>query len=117
MDDSTVLIDIILWAVYLLLAVTVGLAVWSAYHGVRTHEQGTDPLATRHTSITGYSTVVLVAFTMLITYLLGSSKPVITGGKAFADAFWLRLTDMFIYTSLLLIVICSVIVVVAKFRR
>ena len=47
MADSTILIDIILWAVYLLLAIAWGMAVWSAVHGVRTHEQDTDPLATR----------------------------------------------------------------------
>ena len=34
MVDSTLLIDIILWTVYVLLAVTVGMAVWSGVHGV-----------------------------------------------------------------------------------
>ena len=117
MADSTILIDIILWAVYLLLAIAVGMAVWSAVHGVRTHEQDTDPLATRHTSMMGYATAALVAVIMLVTYLLGSAEPVPTGDKTFTDAFWLRLTDMFIYTSLLLIILCSAIVVAAKYRR
>jgi hypothetical protein len=117
MVESTLLIDIILWTVYVLLAVTVGMAVWSGVHGVRTHERMTDQLASRHTSLIGYATIALVAVVMLLTYLLGSSQPIATGGNTFADAFWLKLIDMFIYTSLLLICLCSVIVVAAKFRR
>ena len=117
MPDSTLIIDIVLWTVYLLLAVSVGSAVWSAVHGVRTHERTDDPLAARHTSMIGYATAGLLGITMLLTYLFASTQPVVSNGQPFTDAVWLRLTDMLIYTSLLLICVCSVIVVIAKFRR
>jgi hypothetical protein len=42
---------------------------------------------------------------------------VVSNGKPFTDELWLRLSDMFIYTSILLICVCSAIVVAAKFRR
>ena len=45
MDDSSMFIDVLLWAVYLLLAVAVGVALWSAVHGVRTHTRSVDALA------------------------------------------------------------------------
>ena len=110
-------IDWILWAVYLLLAGAVGLAVWSAIHGVMTHQRANDPLATRRTSVLGYVTAGLVGVILLLTYLLASTQPVVSNGKPFTDTLWLRLTDMFIFSSILLIGICSAIVVAAKFRR
>jgi hypothetical protein len=117
MPDSTLFIDIVLWAVYLLLVAAVGVAVWSAVHGVRTHQRSNDPLATRRTSMIGYATAGFVAVTLLLTYLLASTRPVISNGKPFTDELWLRMTDMFIFSSILLIVVCSAIVVATKFRR
>ena len=47
---------------------------------------------------------------MLITFLLGSAEPVTVNGVEFADTFWLKATDMFINTSLvlLLVAVCGV---------
>jgi hypothetical protein len=117
MVDSTLFIDILLWAVYLLLAASVAMAVWSAVHGVRTHESSADPIAARRTSMIGYATAATVAVVMVVTYLLASTRPVVSNGRLFTDTWWLRCTDMLIFTSILLICVCSVIVVVAKFRR
>lgn len=117
MPDSTLVIDLVLWAMYLLVAVAIVAAVWSAVHGVRTHETSNDQLASRRTSLIGYATAGLVAVTLLITYLLASTEPVVSNGQPFTDTLWLRLTDMFVFTSILLICICSVLVVIAKFRR
>ena len=117
MADTTLLIDLLLWAVYLLLAAAVGFAVWSAVHGVKTHEKENNQLASRHTSVLGYATLGLVAVVLLLTYLLASTQPVLSNGKPFTDHLWLRLTDMFIFSSILLICICSALVVAAKFRR
>ena len=117
MPDTTLIIDLVLWAVYLLLAASVGAAVWSAVHGVRTHERTHDPLASRCTSMIGYATACLLAVTMLLSYFLASTQPVVSNGRPFTDVLWLRLSDMFICTSILLICVCSVIVAIAKFRR
>ena len=117
MTNSTLFVEIVLWAMYCLLAVAIGIAVWSAVHGVRTHERTKDPLASRRTSMIGYSTVALVVILMLLTFALASTYPIISNGQPFTDAFWLRLSDMFIFTSILLFCVCSVIVAIAKFRR
>ena len=65
----------------------------------------------------GYITAGVVAVVLLLTYLLASTQPVVSNGKPFTDTLWLRLTDMFIFSSILLICLCSAIVVAAKFRR
>ena len=117
MADSTIIVEIVLWAVYGLLAVAIGIAVWSAVHGVLTHERTKDPLASRRSSMIGYATTALVAVVLLITFALASTQPIVSNGTPFTDTFWLRTTDMFIFTSILLICVCSAIVAIAKFRR
>ena len=112
-----VVIDIVLWSVYILLAAALGVAGWSAVHGVLTHQRTVDQLAARHTTMVGYVTAAIVAVVMLLTFLFASDRPVVSNGTPYTDAFWLRLTDMFIYTSLLLICLCFAIVAIAKFRR
>ena len=62
--------------------------------------------------------IVIVAFLLclVLTFLLGSSEPVKTNGELFTDTFWLKAADMFIYTSLILIIGCFVGVVLSRFR-
>lgn len=117
MTDPTLIVDIVLWSVYLLLGASLAATAWSAFHGIRTHERTADPLAARHTAALGSATAALLALTLLMTYLLASTQPVVSNGQPFTDPVWLRLTDMLIYTPLLLICVCSVLVVIAKFRR
>ena len=53
---------------------------------------------------------------LIITFLLGSSDPLKTNGQLFADTSWLKAVDMFIYTTLILIVGCFAGVIVSRFR-
>ena len=53
---------------------------------------------------------------LAVTYLLGSSEPLMTNGTLFASKFWLKAVDMFIYTSIILIIGCLVGVIVSRFR-
>lgn len=110
MADSDLFIDVLIVTMYVLLAVTAALCVWSAWNGVRTHQRRR---STRIAYIVAGATAVL----LLLTYLLGSTRPLVSNGQVFDNALWLRLADMFIYSSLILIVACSVIVVIARFRR
>ena len=95
---------------YVLLALTTGVSLWSACNGVRTHQR-------RQSTRIGYTVAAAVALLLLVTYLLGSTSPLRSNGTTFADPVWLRLADMFIYSSITLIILCSVIVVIARFRR
>jgi magnesium-transporting ATPase (P-type) len=110
MGESDVLIDIIIIAMYVLLALTLGVSAWSAWNGVSTHQR-------RQSTRIGYTVAAAVVVLLLLTYVLGSTSPLRSNGQTFADPLWLRLADMFIYSSITLIIVCSVIVVIAKFRR
>ena len=51
-----------------------------------------------------------------IAWTTGSSEPLMTNGTLFASKFWLKAVDMFIYTSIILIIGCLVGVIVSRFR-
>lgn len=58
---------------------------------------------------------------MVVALFLGSSDPITIGeGQRFTDAFWLKLTDMFLYSIYFLLglsVICIVLALAGVFRR
>ena len=110
MGESDILIDIIIIAMYVLLAATLGVSAWSAWNGVRTHQR-------RQSTRIGYAVAGFTAFVLAVTWLLGSTRPIVSNGKVFDSQLWLRLTDMFLWSSIILIIVCSVIVVIARFRR
>ena len=49
--------------------------------------------------------VVAVALTIALTLALGSDKPLQVNGATYTEAVWLRLTDMFINTAIVLAVV------------
>ena len=114
-DTAPLYVDLVLWAVYVLLAVTIVASVYAAVHGVRT--QGRQVATSRlHRSATIVGLAV-PAGVMAITYALASTTPLTINGQPFTSTVWLRLTDMFIYSSITLIIVCFAIVIATKFRR
>ena len=54
---------------------------------------------------------------LALTFLFSSAEPLLVNGTQYGHRFWLRVADMFINSSILLIVLCSVLVAVGKFRH
>lgn len=107
-------IDMLLYVVYLLLAVVTAAAVWSAAHGVRCHEKTKEPTRGVPATAIAWGAAALLVVTMVVTFLLGSSEPLLINGQWFKDAFWLKLTDMFLWTALLLLLLAAVGVVIGS---
>ena len=110
MADTDWFVDVVIVTMYVLMAVAVAVSVWSAWRVARLRQR-------RQSTRIGYGVAGGVAVLLLLTYLLGSTAPLMSNGKVFDSPVWLRLTDMFIYSSLILIVTCSAVVVIARFRR
>ena len=109
MVEVPLYINVVIVLVYLVAGISLGVVVWSAVRQVRTFGRGVSRLT--------LFVVLAVAALLLLTWLFGSVSPLRLGDKVYDNATWLRLADMFINSSLLLIVLCSVIIVAAKFRR
>lgn len=111
--------DLLLVTGYLLLVLALGIAVWAVVRSARTLGKGdrvVNNIPVRRISLSvGVGTFVL----MLLVFVLGSTAPLKINGTMYSDAFWLRMSDMFIITSLLLIVAAIVAVVygATKYNR
>ena len=108
--------DLMLWLMYLMVAAAVGVTVYSVWHGLRNRRKGDDIINGVPAGKIGWCVAISLVVCLLLTFFLGSSTPVITNGARFTDVFWLKTTDMFIYTSILLIIGCFVSAIVSRFR-
>ena len=113
---SPLIADIILWLMYIAVVVALVVTVVSVIKTVRMRTK--DDEVVNGVPRTRMAWVVGVAFLLclVLTFLLGSSEPVRTNGNLFTDTFWLKVADMFIYTSLILIIGCFAGVVLSRFR-
>jgi uncharacterized membrane protein len=113
---SPLIADIMLWLMYIAVVVALVVTVVSVAKTVRLRTK--DDEVVNGVPRTRMAWVVGVAFLLclVLTFVLGSSEPVKTNGELFTDTFWLKATDMFIYTSLILIIGCFVGVVLSRFR-
>ena len=84
MDESDILIDIIIILMYVLLASTLAVSVWSAWNGVRTHQR-------RQSTRIGYGVAAFTVVLLVVTWLLGSTRPIVSNGQVFDNPWWLRL--------------------------
>ena len=109
--------DIMLWLMYIAIAAALIVTVVSVFKTVRLRTK--DDEVVNGVPRTRMAWIVGIAFLLclVLTFLLGSSEPVRTNGKLFTDTFWLKATDMFIYTSLILIIGCFAGVVLSRFRN
>lgn len=105
-----------LWLMYIAIVVAVIVTIVSMARTVRLRTK--DEEVVNGVPRTRMAWIVIVAFLLclVLTFLLGSSEPVKTNGELFTDTFWLKVADMFIYTSLILIIGCFVGVVLSRFR-
>ena len=113
-EEGSALVDVLLWVVYLLLAVVSGLIFWSAIHSLLCHQKAVEPTRGVPARAIAWGAVTLLAITLVLTFLFGSSKPMLINGQWLKDVLWLKLADMFIYTALIMLVIAALGVVVGS---
>ena len=106
--NAPLLTDVLIGYVYILTAAAVGVAIFSAIHGIRTHsrqggvENGV-PTA-RINTITWIITVLLLAG----SFACATTEPIKVNGKLYSETIWLRLSDMFIVTSGVMILLAVI---------
>ena len=108
--------NVMLWLMYGTVAVALvvtGLSVWKTLRMRTKDDEVINGVPQTRIAWTTAGAFIVV---LVVTYLLGSSEPLMTNGKVFDSHFWLKLTDMFIYTSVILILGCFVGVLVNRFR-
>lgn len=122
MQNTEILANVMLCLMAVALLLAVAAVVWSSAMALRKRRnafrRGEDGVENgvpvrRIALLTSVGTAVLLLF----TFALGSSQSVMTSGKAFTNAFWLRAADMFIFTSAVLMLVAGIAYAVAVWRE
>ena len=112
--ESPIFVNIVLGTLYVLLAVAVVATAWSTFRGMRMQEPSERMQHGIPTRRIAWLTAAALLVVMLLAWLLGSTKAIYVNGKEYADAFWLRISDMFIYSVAALLVAAGVCVAVSQ---
>ncbi len=65
----------------------------------------------------GWSVAVGLLFILVLTFIFGSSEPIRSNGRLFDSWFWLRTSDMFVNSSLLLMLVAVLLIGWGKVKR
>ena len=113
---SPVFADIMLWLMYIAVAAALVVTGLSVLKTLRQRTKDDEIInGVPQTRIAWTVGFIFVAI-LVVTFLLGSSTPLITNGQWYTNTFWLKVTDMFIYTSIILILGCFAGIIVSRFR-
>ena len=105
--ESPQFASLVLIVIYVLTVVTIAVTVWSVVHTMRTaqSESRSNGIPTRRIVCL---VVALLVLLLTVTALTASTSPLFINGKTYDDAFWLRVSDMLIGTSLVLIAVAAI---------
>lgn len=109
--------DLLLVVTMLLLVGTIAVAAWSVVRSLRVSGRG--ERMSNNIPVRKIGTVVAVGTVavMLLTFVFGSSAPMTINGSTYADSLGLKVSDMFISTSLLMIAAAIVAVVCGSIKN
>ncbi len=102
---APLLTDAVLVFVYLLIVAALVIMACSVVRTIKRRDKSTDITNNVPESKILWCTAVLLLCCMVFTFLLGSSQPVKVNGTDFTQAFWLKATDMFINTVIVMLVV------------
>ena len=106
--NAPIFTDVVLGYLYFLLVVTVIVSIVSVVRAIRQRDVNTRVVNGVPAYKIAYGSVALLVISMLLTFIFGSSTPLKVNGVAYSDTFWLKATDMFINTSIILVVVALI---------
>lgn len=117
--NAPLLTDALLVLMELFLLLTFGITAWSVARLLKKRGKAGAMSNNIPVKRIGYYTVCGTALLMVLSFLIGSSAPMKINGMLYTDVFWLKASDMFIYTSLLmmLVAVAAVIYGTTKYKR
>ncbi len=80
-------------------------AMWSLVRGLKIRGKGEKQENNVPVKKIGYSVTVGTVLLLLLTFLMGSSDPMSINGVPYTHVFWLKVADMLISSSLVLMVV------------
>ena len=114
-NNEPMLTDVIMWLMYLLIAATAALTVWSAVRGIQ-NSKGTDPAAT--TGVPGGKITLFTAGLTIVSLVLGwvtglGSTEFTASDGTVTSAGWVTVVNVFMVSMGVLLVAAAIAVVVS----
>lgn len=111
--NDPVLTDVLLFFIFLLFLFAVAVGIWAMVRGLKisrdehdfSSQSDTKGFSIHSPMFLSVAVTVLTFLSFIIFFIFGSSKKMTINGEAYNDTFWLKASDMFINTSILLLVI------------
>ena len=95
----------------------IGTTVWSMARALSTRGKGERTVNNIPVKKITYGVAVLTAILLLVTLALGSSDAMMVNGEEYADKWWLHVADMFVNSSLALVVVAVVAIIVFTIKN
>ncbi len=111
--ENPVFIDALLVTLYVMLALVLLVVGWSVVHSLQQRGRRQQEWGFPSRWI-AWGVGALLAITLTLTALLADTTPLVINGENYDDELWLRIGDMMIYTSGILIVIAAICVAVSS---
>ena len=108
--------DLMLWLMYFAVIAAIAVTIASVVKTLRMRTKDDEVVNGVPQARIAWTTAFCFIVCLAVTWLIGSSRPLLTNGQLFTSTFWLKTTDMFIYTSIILIIGCFAGVIVSRFR-
>lgn len=117
--NAPLLTDLVLVFIYAMVIATIILTAAAVAISMKTGGKSQKVTNNIPTAKIAWGTALLLVVSMAATFATGSSEPVTVNGMEFDDTFWLKATDMFINTSLILlaVAVCGVAFGVSGYNR
>ena len=114
-NNEPMLTDVIMWLMYLLIAATAALTIWSAVRGIQ-NNKGNDPAAT--TGVPGgkitLCTMGLLVVSLIIGWICGLGEDAFTASDGtVTSAGWVTVVDVFMVSMGVLLVAAAIAVAVS----
>ncbi|MCR5077012.1 MAG: hypothetical protein K6A82_03125 [Prevotella sp.] len=103
--NSPLLTDVLIGFMWLLLMVAISTALVAIIRSIRMGGKGERLINGIPVRRIGYVVSGITIISLILTFLLGSSEGMTVNGQSFTDAFWLRVSDMFVSSSLILLAV------------
>ena len=105
--NAPMLTDVLLGFMWGLLVITTLASIFAVIRGIQRankNEGVTNGIPARKITYITYGVTALI---LLLTFIFGSTQTMMVNGQNFTDSFWLRITDMFVNSSLLLLILAA----------
>lgn len=103
--NEPLFIDLLLLTIGLLFLVAVGFVAWSIWRAVKVRGKAQRVQNNIPVKKISYSVLIGTAVLLLFTFLVGSSAPMSINGTPYTDRLWLKTSDMFILTSVVMMLL------------